>query len=224
MKNLLYILCFSLAITSCKKDKLENEPKTITGRIVQDCTMVPLANSPIKLLISESQAFTGSDVSIYDFTSDANGSFSYTVDNPPVTFISELRFGGTTIKGVVPKSTNSKNLGELIARPTANFVVKLKVNNPYSVGDTLFIKDFSTMMNVKISAPFTDHTFNTTYNYSSIQNRILTNKDLVEIKSSFIIYNGSQNSGSYNELKDELYERLIPACTGMVDTVLIEIN
>jgi hypothetical protein len=184
--------------------------------------MTPLANSPMKLLVSVSQAFTGSDVTIYDFTSDGNGNFTFTLTNPPTAFTTQLRFGGTIIKGVVGNS--SKDLGTLIASPTANFVVKLKVNNPYAVGDTLFIKDFSTMTNVKISAPFTDHTFNTTYNYSSIQNRILTNKDLVEIKSSFIIYNGSQNSGSYNELKDELYERLIPACTGMVDTVLIEIN
>ena len=224
MKNSLYILCIAIAVISCKKEKQENDPITISGRIVGDCSMTPLANSPMKLLISESQAFTGSDVSIYDFTSDANGNFSYTVNNPPVTFISELRFGGTTIKGVVPKFTNSKNLGELIAGPTTNFIVKLKVNNPYAVGDTLFIKDFSTMTNVKISAPLSDYTFNTTYNYSSLQNRTLTNKSSVEINSNYSIYNGVLGTSSYNKLHSEFYERLIPACSGMIDTVLIEIN
>ena len=220
MKNLLYILCFALVATSCKKEEPISTTTTYTGKLVKDCSLIPMPNASITVFIREPQSF-GSNTIIEQYTTDANGNFSFTINLDNGKYVNEIRLGGANI---TPDGPNSNNMGTIIASPTANFVVKLKVNNPYSVGDTLFIKDFSTMMNVKISAPFTDHTFNTTYNYSSIQNRILTNKDLVEIKSSFIIYNGSQNSGSYNELKDELYERLIPACTGMVDTVLIEIN
>ena len=226
MKNLLYILCFSLAITSCKKDKLENEPKTITGRIVQDCTMVPLANSPIKLLISESQAFTGSDVSIYDFTSDANGNFSYTVDNPPVTFISELRFGGTTIKGVVPKSTNSKNLGELIARPTANFVVKLKINNSYGLGDTLSLANYDNLFqSIKIAAPFKDTVFLPNYNYSSpTSNNTLSNKNSVIIANGHEIFSGISGTSSFISKSINFDEVSIKGCSGAIDTVVKIIN
>ena len=225
MKTLLYLVILVTLITNCKKDEpLQNGPKTIVGKIVSDCSLTPLANSPIRLLISESQALSSSDLSIYDFTSDANGNFSYTLNNPPSSFTSELRFGGTSIKGVVPKSTESKNLGTLIATPTANFVVKLKVNNSYGVGDTLFIKDFSTMTNVKIPGPFSDYTFNTTYSFSDIQNRTLTNKNFVEVSTGIILYNGTLYTSSYNELSRNKFEKLILACTGMVDTLLIEIN
>jgi len=52
----------------------------------------------------------------------------------------------------------------------------------------------------------------------------LTNKNKVELKSSFGIYNGTMNTSSFNLLKNEDVHFLIDACTGMVDTVLIEIN
>ena len=86
MKNLLYILLGISILASCKKEPMENGAKTISGRIVQDCSLTPLANTSLKLLVSESQSFKGSEVSIYDFTSDANGNFSYTFNNHHVTF------------------------------------------------------------------------------------------------------------------------------------------
>ena len=223
MKTLFYILSLALVVASCKKDKpLENESITISGKIVQNCGMTPLANSPMKLLVSVSQAFTGSDVTIYDFTSDANGNFTFTLTNPPTAFTTQLRFGGTIIKGVVGNS--SKDLGTLIASPTANFVVKLKVNNPYSLGDTLAIADFRDMSEMHISAPFKDTTLPVIYNYSSLNNRNLTNKNDILLNSNSFVFKGAVGTSSFNVIKSMRIERTIPACTGMVDTVLIEIN
>ena len=221
MKTLFYILSLALVVASCKKDEpLENETKTYTGTLVANCSMTPMPNASITVFIREPQSF-GSNTIIEQYTTDANGNFSFTINLDNGKYVNEIRLGGANI---TPDGPNSNNMGTIIASPTANFVVKLKVNNPYSVGDTLFIKDFSTMMNVKISAPLSDYTFNTTYNYSSLQNRTLTNKSSVEISSNYSIYNGVLGTGSYNKLHSEFYERLIPACTGMVDTVLIEIN
>lgn len=224
MKNLLYIFLATSLLAGCKKETLENGPKTISGKIVQDCSMAPIANANIKLLVSESQAFTGSEVSIYDFTSDANGNFSFTVTNPPATFTSELRFGGTTIKGVLPKSTDNRNLGELIASPTANFVVKLKVNNPYGVGDTLLIFDYALNEHIKIVAPFGDRIFQPKYNYSSIQNRTLTNKNSTEVQLNHSIYNGTPGTSSFNELSSKFENFIIQGCSGAIDTIVKVIN
>ncbi len=193
MKNLLYIFCLLVLIASCKKEETP-EPTTYTGKLVADCNMVPMTNSPIKVFIREPQSF-GSNTIIKDFTTDANGNFKFTVNLDDGKYVNEVRLGGTSI---TPDGPNENNMGTIIASPTANFVVKLKVNNPYSLGDTLFIKDFSTMTNVKLAAPFSDYTFNRTYNYSSNQNRTLTNKNSVEIKSSFGIYNGTMNTSSFN--------------------------
>ncbi len=220
MKNLLYIFCLLVLIASCKKDKMENNPKTITGKIAQDCGMTPLANTPMKLFVSESQSFTGSEVSIYDFTSDANGNFSYTLQNPPATFTSDLRFNGVIIGGVVPHNSDSKNLGTIIASPTANFVVKLKANNHYGVGDTLYFPNFQINEIVKIAAPVSDSIFNVVYNYSSIQNRTLSNKNKIEISSFYAVWGGAP----YKQIKEEYFTKYITACTGILDTVLIEIN
>jgi len=221
MKTLFYILSLALVVASCKKDEpLENETKTYTGTLVANCSMTPMPNASITVFIREPQSF-GSNTIIEQYTTDANGNFSFTINLDNGKYVNEIRLGGANI---TPDGPNSNNMGTIIASPTANFVVKLKVNNPYSVGDTLFIKDFSTMMNVKISAPLSDYTFNTTYNYSSLQNRTLTNKSSVEINSNYSIYNGVLGTSSYNKLHSEFYERLIPACSGMIDTVLIEIN
>jgi hypothetical protein len=220
MKNLLYIFLVTSLLAGCKKEDPMPTTKTYTGKLVADCNMVPMANSPIKVFIREPQSF-GSNTIINDFTTDANGDFDFTVNLDNGKYVNEVRLGGTSI---TPDGPNENNMGTIIASPTANFVIKLKVNNPYGVGDTLFIKDFSTMTNVKIAAPFSDYVFNTTYNYSSIQNRTLTNKNSVEISTGVIIYNGKLYSNSYNQLILDKFDKIIPACTGMVDTVLIEIN
>ena len=221
MKTLFYILSLALVVASCKKDEpLENETKTYTGTLVANCSMTPMPNASITVFIREPQSF-GSNTIIEQYTTDANGNFSFTINLDNGKYVNEIRLGGANI---TPDGPNSNNMGTIIASPTANFVVKLKINNPYNVGDTLYIKDFSTMTDVKIPAPFTDHTFNTTYNYSSIQNRTLSNKDNVEISTGIILYNGTLYTGSYNQLSRYKFDKIIPACTGMVDTVLIEIN
>ncbi len=110
MKNLLSILIALSLMTSCKKEKMENNSKTITGRIVQDCGMTPLANTSMKLFVSESQSFTGSEVSIYDFTSDANGNFKFTVNLDDGKYVNEVRLGGTSI---TPDGPNENNMGTI---------------------------------------------------------------------------------------------------------------
>ena len=224
MKNLLYLLLLISFLVSCKKEKQENDPITISGRIVGDCSMTPLANSPMKLLISESQAFTGSDVSIYDFTSDANGYFTYTLTNPPDVFISELRFGGTTIKGVVGNS--SKGLGDLIAAPTANFVVKLKINNSYGLGDTLSLANYDNLFqSIKIAAPFKDTVFLPNYNYSSpTSNNTLSNKNSVIIANGHEIFSGISGTSSFISKSINFDEVSIKGCSGAIDTVVKIIN
>ncbi len=220
MKNLIYIFLATSLLAGCKKEDPMPTTKTYTGKLVADCNMVPMANSPIKVFIREPQSF-GSNTIINDFTTDANGDFDFTVNLDNGKYVNEVRLGGTSI---TPDGPNENKMGTIIASPTANFVVKLKVNNPYGVGDTLGLSNFKDISEIKVPAPLKDTFFPAVYNYSSIQNRTLSNKNNVELKSSYYIYNGMVGTSSFNKVYNEFYERLIPACTGMVDTVLIEIN
>jgi hypothetical protein len=49
--------------------------------------------------------------------------------------------------------------------------MKIKVNNPYSLGDTLQLKDFPNhpLKGLKLSAPFKDTILTTAYNYSELR-------------------------------------------------------
>ena len=78
MKNLIYLLTTLSLIVSCTKEEPSKEAThTVAGRIVADCALTPLANTPMKLFV-EVPTSAGNDIEIYDFTSDANGYFSYT--------------------------------------------------------------------------------------------------------------------------------------------------
>ena len=221
MKTLFYILSLALVVASCKKDKpLENETKTYTGTLVANCSMTPMPNTSITVFIREPQSF-GSNTIIEQYTTDANGNFSFTINLDNGKYVNEIRLGGANI---TPDGPNSNNMGTIIASPTANFVVKLKVNNPYSLGDTLAIADFRDMSEMHISAPFKDTTLPVIYNYSSLNNRNLTNKNDILLNSNSFVFKGAVGTSSFNVIKSMRIERTIPACTGMVDTVLIEIN
>ncbi|MEN9001688.1 MAG: hypothetical protein ABF242_05210, partial [Flavobacteriales bacterium] len=213
-----------LVITSCKKEKpLENDSnsKTYTGLLVANCAMTPMPNETITVFIKEPQSF-GSNTLIEQYRTDATGNFNFTVDLSDGKYVNEIRLGGANI---TPDGPNSNTMGTIIASPTADFVVKLKINNPYSLGDTLLVPDFTQTLKVKLACPLQDTTFNPVYNYSSLTNRTLSKKNKISPNPvSYFVYNGKMNTPSFNLVKNKDIHFLISACTGMVDTVLIEIN
>ena len=74
MKNLIYIFLSISLLASCKKEEPMPVSETYTGKLVADCNMVPMANSPIRVFIREPQSF-GSNTIIKDFTTDDNGNY-----------------------------------------------------------------------------------------------------------------------------------------------------
>jgi|SRR5690606_32105418 len=116
------------------------------------------------------------------------------------------------------------HLGSFIARPTTSFVYRIKVNNPYNVGDTLYlsIPPFTPLKGHVISAPLQDSTFETIYNYSQLASYNYGETDNVEIKFGVTV---SKNGF----IRDSIYfseTRVFnfPACPSKIDTITIFIN
>ncbi|MEN8928499.1 MAG: hypothetical protein ABF242_03375 [Flavobacteriales bacterium] len=223
MKTLLYILSFALVITSCKKEKpLENDSnsKTYTGLLVADCAMTPLPNETITVFIKEPQSF-GSNTLIEQYRTDGTGNFNFTVDLGNGKYVNEIRLGGANI---TPDGPNSNTMGTIIAAPTADFVVKLKINNPYNVGDTLYIYDYAIADHIKIIAPFNDKFFSVMHNFSNINNRTLTDKNAIEVQLNHSVYQGTPGTASFNELSQSFESFMIEGCSGAIDTIVKVIN
>ncbi len=221
MKNLLYILITASLLASCKKDDPMPISKTYTGKLVADCNMVPMTNSPIKVFIREPQSF-GSNTIINDFTTDANGNFKFTVNLDDGKYVNEVRLGGTSI---TPDGPNENAMGTIIASPTANFVVKLKVNNPYG-GDTLSLANYDNLFNShKIAGPFKDSIFNPIYNYSSpLTNMTLSNKNSISVPNGHEVYSGTSGTSSFVSKSKNFDEVIIKGCSGTIDTIVKIIN
>ena len=223
MKTLLYIICFALVITSCKKEKpLENESKTYTGTLVADCGMTPMPNESITVFIKEPQSF-GSNTIIEQYRTDANGNFNFTVNLGNGKYVNEIRLGGANI---TPDGPNSSNMGTIIASPTANFVVKLKINNPYNVGDTLSLANYDNLFqSIKIAGPFKDSVFLPKYNYKSpTTNRTLSNKNSVTIVNGHEVFSGVSGTSSFISKNVNFDEVIIEGCSGAIDTIVKVIN
>ena len=168
MKNILKIIVLTLVLSSCKKDKpipIETTI-TLTGRIVKNCAGDPLINHPVEIWLTMGGKLIATHKSL-DAKTDSNGNFKWTFDKEKGIIIIALRVDGADILTFDPKH---RNLGTIIATPTCNVVMKIKVNNPYSVGDTLQLKDFTDYTKgIRIGAPFKDTVLSVAYDYAELR-------------------------------------------------------
>ena len=118
------------------------------------------------------------------------------------------------------------DLGTFYANPTTSFVYRIKVNNPYEVGDTLHFNVQGLLSGANahkalhtIAAPFTDTTFSLATNYYEQEFSQYQN-----IKSGTI----NMNYGVANSNRVFLCEKdlTFPTtyCSSKIDTLTIEIN
>ena len=170
MKNLIKItLLLTILLYACKKDKIieptEETTITLTGKIVYNCAGDPIRNRSVKVFV----AYGDWNTDILDAKTDTNGNFEWTFDKKKSIVNITLRVAG--IGDILTFEDKHRNLGTIIATPTCNVVMKIKVNNPYSLGDTLRLKDFPnhpTLKGINITAPFRDTVLTPAYNYSEL--------------------------------------------------------
>ena len=222
MRTLILILLIS-TLFNCNKEPSKQEPVVLSGRIIQDCGLQPLANANINLEVIYSANNTwGYNVFFQEFKADSNGYFWHKFTIPSDGYYCKLTFYGGGIDSIF--NWSNKNFGNIIAEPTVNFVTKLKINNPYQLGDTLYIHDYSIKNNIKIPAPLKDTIFNNTYNYPLKTLYTPEIENFVEISANYFIYDSVLYRGFYNRIFEKQNKFRIPSCNANIDTIVIEID
>ena len=165
----------------------------------------------------------GGRVDITEFTTDANGTFSHEYT------------GHTNLREIVIRIYNSasllilypedmtgdtKNIGVLNMNPTANYQLKIKINNTYNAGDTLLIGDVFGTKKTKIPYPFYDTTFEVHYNYThSLEIPIFKNKHNVFLNTYYWVYSKSIDSSNINTKKSKHYDFNFNGCSSEINNI-----
>ncbi len=181
--------------------------------------IIPLSKTVVTAYVTDSCPFN-TFTKTFTFRTSSDGNFSKKTQIPSGETIKEIRFAGSGLH-LDGGTDGYASMGTIIATPTANFVVKLQVNNPYNVGDTLLVPNYNDIFNgFKLPCPVRDTIFNPVYNYSSLGYPTLTNKNTVEVKFNHSVYNGIIGTSSFNQLKGSFSEFIIPGCSGQLDTIV----
>jgi hypothetical protein len=223
MKTILIIFSF-LFLLSCEKDDNETADTIVSGRIVQDCNGTPLANKNIEAWVKLSgtcSSLTGCTELLYT-TTDADGNFSFKTKKGSM----EIRLkGSSTILYGIP-ILNHVNIGTFNAFPSTSFVYRIKVNNPYNVGDTLVtdLKGYGIAGRYKFPAPLTDTSFIIT-NYTVLDSPDFSNIGFISVEIGYGIYKNSINVANnwYNTYTNKSYN--VAICqTPNNQEIVLEIN
>ena len=201
-------------LASCSKEEIS---AIISGRILKDCTGEPLGNFNMVFSIEYPDGLS-SKVEFVPFSTDKNGYFSFTNTHSGSGEIGVAN--GHDLLRSFPVKKNI-DLGTFYATPTTSFVYRIKVNNPYQVGDTLriYIPGFQA---IKIPAPIHDSVFSPILNYSSLATQTYPIDGTVPVDVGYDVYKGLNNTVN-NRLIIEEFTHNLPECNNL-DTITIEIN
>jgi len=219
MRNLKLIsnLLLIFLLSACSKEK---EKITFTGKILEFCNGAPLANT--NLIIwqdSEYSLIKTPQQGPYSAKTDGDGNFSFEVEGGPQI---QIRVGSRSILRDIPVRSDLSNLGTFYANPTTSFVYRIKVNNPYQLGDTLHLSVQEGINSIIIPAPLTDTTFLLVQNYGELDTQTFGNTTTLNVKGLAIVTKGQLNNQDI--IKRDLFTFTLPVCPSKIDTLTIEIN
>ena len=221
MKNIKYIFklkllvlsCLVLCFQSCKKDidsPGDGPTYIITGRLFQDCTMLPVSNQAIDLFQEYSTGLDGhlNGGVLAQTTTDGNGNFKFEFKDMDG-FTESIRIsagqGFTKLIENIPPNKSISNI-EVFISLTSNIEVSLQVLNTYTSSDTLFITDFRDLSNkLKVAGPFINSTL-----YTAVDFPILN-----------INYSGNNESIGYKINNDNWI--ILPFTFNNCDTTIINV-
>ncbi|MBW6484357.1 MAG: hypothetical protein K0B10_15040 [Vicingaceae bacterium] len=220
MKKILYILAaIVISITGCEKEE-NKEKMMLSGRILKDCSGVPLANFGLEAIVSTRRIVKATDY--YYFDTDANGNFNLLIEEIGTVVLRAA--AGAKLLDDIPGTQSELNLGTFMASPSTSFVYRIKVNNPYNVGDTLYfsLPPFTPLKGHVIAAPLQDSTFGLIQNYQQLASNSFGKTDQVEIKFGVTVSKNGfiRDSVYFSETKVFNF----PACPSKIDTITIQIN
>jgi hypothetical protein len=209
MKKIIFIafILITSIITSCDDDTY----CTIKGRLMCCCDSTPYANQDIYL--SQKPNLFNNHTASASTKTDSNGYFIIRYNHN-----SGNDMNLDPILEDVPSGANI-NLGDLIIISKNIIIFKIKVNNPYTVNDTLtgyvFGEPSSTFY---LSGPFHDTILPQIDIYSQIKS-FYTYKSNPEIRGGWQI---SSNSTIISPAKEVTIQ--VPKCHSIPDTLTMVIN
>jgi hypothetical protein len=161
---LLLTILILIGNSSCKKEA--DQSFSISGRVLEDCNMQPYANKEIFFFqrVSANWALQTSGGELGSTTTDANGNFKF---NYKPQNDNDIRIQAAAALGFNPLIENipsTQDVGDLnfYRNPRYKLQVSLNISNPRSVGDTLFITDYSGIYYLKFPCPLTNGVLYTT--------------------------------------------------------------
>lgn len=211
----LFFLCLALLFVSasCKKNK---KPGTVRGRIMLNCT-TPLPNHVIHMRTN-----LGGGAS---YVEDANGNTEFKTDSDgyfEINYITKGSEGSIVVSGygivleMIPIGEGMlTDVGEVNLNGKVNFVIRLQVNNPHTMYDTLVLRDYngpSIYSKLKIPGPFVSGVIDTVWNESYMSYPLTFNKPILFDRFSYffvanpsnIIYSDFNVSFCTNELSNAI--------------------
>ncbi|MBW6484358.1 MAG: hypothetical protein K0B10_15045 [Vicingaceae bacterium] len=187
MKKIIFILAaIVISITGCEKEEKDTS-FVLMGRILKDCSGEPLANFPLEAIVSTRRIIHATDY--YYFDTDANGNINLLIDEFGGVKL-RAAAGATLLSGIVPAENQKElNLGTFMASPTTSFVYRIKVNNPYNVGDTLVtdLKGLGIAGRFKFAAPLQDTSFEVT-NYSVLSPQSFSTIGFIPVEIGYGVF------------------------------------
>ncbi|MEN8927779.1 MAG: hypothetical protein ABF242_10585 [Flavobacteriales bacterium] len=230
MKNFTYLSLFALLLFSCKKETNRNSSSSkiiVSGKIVTDCAGTPFANQNF-VLLKKNTAFIGNNRKEVAFSTDNEGNFK--AEFPPTDFGSEvfIRIGNSGGGSILSfNSETDLNIGTLNTSPEASYQIKIKVNNPYSLGDTLRIGNYNGVgfTSYKFPAPLSDTILNVAYNYSNgLQIPTFDHINKVQVRSSPLVYSGIMGTSSFTYKMEKNLNFYLDGCQSNVQDVIVTID
>lgn len=223
MKNIIYIIISVLILFSCKK---EDDKITISGKIVKDCSEMPFANqSFLYYNYGVPGIYEGQEQIV--FCTDDEGNFSLECSPSGIKNEVELSLGANGGVGFILFNTEiDLNLGTLIIEKKVDYELKIKVNKPYVLGDTLCIYanfESGSTIRYKVPAPFVDTTitiindFTGDYYIPSIEN-----KNKLLINTGYSVY--SSGSGITFVKQDSSFKFLLESCQNSIQELIVPID
>lgn len=223
MKKIISYIFVTLLLISCSKQK--NQEHTLTGRLMQSCD-IPAANKDA-IIRFPGGGILSNPATTLEFTTDENGYFKVTHDDPFTEFSVRTSSAHSVLEvNSIPGDDN--DLGDIYINPfPTNFIIKLDVNNPYSVNDTLVMHDFSS------SDPFASRLIPGPFESGFLDSIVSHNYKLFPIKRSDITKEGGpRNAVTYrlrslpayigNHQSVDFY--IAPICSGEFAEVTLTID
>lgn len=163
MKYIVILFLLStLLLSSCIKDLIKPKEYTIKGYLYKDCSGMPAKNQCIDMFNDKAPSIFGNDVETqailgYTYT-DSNGYFSLTYKTKEYgsrngLLRADANSGTYLAKEVILGKID--NINALYLLPSCSMKIYLKVINPLTINDTLFINGYKAFyINKKFIGPF----------------------------------------------------------------------